>query len=146
LSSAARASLAEHIKTGTMFNISALAANVLNSLDNAAKDTLEEPRVSATALRNQRLNATRDEKHEQSDDDEIVEESVPERAREVLATRVLHAHQYSCFLPLYMNLACGSTKNTTTAETYQQRECDASPIDGTKNAGNIQYSSARFGR
>ncbi|KAJ1413732.1 hypothetical protein B484DRAFT_454991 [Ochromonadaceae sp. CCMP2298] len=35
-------------------NLAANALNVLNSLDNAAKDTLEEPRLSATALRSKR--------------------------------------------------------------------------------------------
>ena len=33
-----------------MFNIS----NLLNSIDNAAKETLEEPKVSATSIRMQR--------------------------------------------------------------------------------------------
>lgn len=51
-----------------MFNFGALAANVLNSLDNAAKDTLEEPRVSATALRSQRRGHTRQD--DVSDDEE----------------------------------------------------------------------------
>jgi hypothetical protein len=38
-----------------MFNISALASSVLDSLDSVAKDTLEEhPKVSATALRKNR--------------------------------------------------------------------------------------------
>ena len=54
-----------------MFNFGALAANVLNSLDNAAKDTLEEPRMSATALRSQRRGeSSSDEQHSYQSDDE----------------------------------------------------------------------------
>ncbi len=38
-----------------MFNLTALASSVLDSLDNVAKDTLEEqPKVSATKLRKSR--------------------------------------------------------------------------------------------
>lgn len=37
-----------------MFDLGKLAANVLNSIDNAAKETLEEPKLSATAIRSQR--------------------------------------------------------------------------------------------
>ncbi len=56
-----------------MFNFGALAANVLNSLDNAAKDTLEEPRVSATALRSQqrRGQATQDDVSDNEEDNEV---------------------------------------------------------------------------
>ena len=54
-----------------MFNFGALAANVLNSLDNVAKDTLEEPRMSATALRSQRLGRdNRDEQHDYQSEEE----------------------------------------------------------------------------
>jgi hypothetical protein len=38
----------------SMFNLGALAKNVLNSLDDAAKETLEEPKVSATTMRARR--------------------------------------------------------------------------------------------
>jgi len=55
-----------------MFNFGALAANVLNSLDNAAKDTLEEPRVSATALRSQRRGqATQEDVSDNEEDNEV---------------------------------------------------------------------------
>lgn len=37
-----------------MFNLGALASSVLESLDNVAKETLEEPKISATALRSKR--------------------------------------------------------------------------------------------
>jgi hypothetical protein len=37
-----------------MFNLGALATTVLNSIDNVAKETLEEPKVSATALRSRK--------------------------------------------------------------------------------------------
>jgi hypothetical protein len=53
-----------------MFNLGALAANVLNSLDNAAKDTLEEPKISATALRSQRQSAYNNESDSRRSDDE----------------------------------------------------------------------------
>lgn len=68
----------------SMFNLGALAANVLNSLDNAAKDTLEEPRVSATALRNQRLNANNPDLETNPSDDEENDHPEPERPREVI--------------------------------------------------------------
>ena len=43
-----------------MFNLTSLAASVLDSLDNVAKETLEEPKVSATSLRKSRkLDTTR---------------------------------------------------------------------------------------
>ena len=56
-----------------MFNFGALAANVLNSLDNAAKDTLEEPRVSATALRSQqrRGQAREEDVSDNEEDNEV---------------------------------------------------------------------------
>lgn len=66
-----------------MFNIGAYAANVLNSLDSVAKDTLEEPRISATALRNQRLNAANKEDKSNESDNEDIPEAEPERPREV---------------------------------------------------------------
>ena len=34
-----------------MFNLGRLTSDLLNTLDSAAKDTLEEPQVSATSLR-----------------------------------------------------------------------------------------------
>eukprot|EP01032_Pedospumella_encystans_P010542 gene10542-12312_t len=62
-----------------MFNFGALAANVLNSLDNAAKDTLEEPRVSATALRSQqRRGQAREEDVSDNEEDNEVDYSPTE--------------------------------------------------------------------
>ena len=61
-----------------MFNFGALASNVLNSLDNAAKDTLEEPRISATALRSQRQNAQAPQPTSDDDGDDDNEDSDPE--------------------------------------------------------------------
>lgn len=58
-----------------MFNFGALAANVLNSLDNAAKDTLEEPRVSATALRSQRRGQSRQDYVSEDDEDNAADDS-----------------------------------------------------------------------
>jgi hypothetical protein len=52
-----------------MFNLGALAANVLNSLDSAAKETLQEPTISATALRSQRLQQAG--RHQVDEDDDI---------------------------------------------------------------------------
>ncbi len=37
-----------------MFNLGALASSVLDSIDSVAKETLEEPKVSATVLRSKR--------------------------------------------------------------------------------------------
>lgn len=37
-----------------MFNLGTIASNMLNSIDNAAKETLEEPKLSATALRSKK--------------------------------------------------------------------------------------------
>lgn len=37
-----------------MFNLGALASSVLDSIDSVAKETLEEPKVSATAIRSKR--------------------------------------------------------------------------------------------
>jgi hypothetical protein len=34
-----------------MFNLGRLTSDLLNTLDSAAKDTLEEPQISATSLR-----------------------------------------------------------------------------------------------
>lgn len=34
-----------------MFNLGRLTADLLNTLDSAAKDSLEEPQISATSLR-----------------------------------------------------------------------------------------------
>ena len=62
-----------------MFNFGALAANVLNSLDNVAKDTLEEPRISATAIRSKRQNTAEidtDDFHHSDDEDEQDHEEV----------------------------------------------------------------------
>jgi hypothetical protein len=73
-----------------MFNLGALAANVLNSLDNAAKDTLEEPKISATALRSQRQNAYNNESDSRrSDDEDNDEEDQP-----VQVTRQLNAYTH----------------------------------------------------
>lgn len=58
-----------------MFNFSTLAANVLNSLDNAAKDTLEEPRISATALRSKRLPKSKDDELSDEEDDNLEQET-----------------------------------------------------------------------
>ena len=46
-----------------MFNLGALASNVLNSIDSAAKETLEEPKQSATAIRRQKLKYANSESH-----------------------------------------------------------------------------------
>lgn len=61
-----------------MFNFGALAANVLNSLDNAAKDTLEEPRISATALRSQRQgrNNTDGQQDYQSEEEDNAQDDI----------------------------------------------------------------------
>ena len=37
-----------------MFNLGSIASSVLNSIDNVAKETLEEPKLSATAIRSRR--------------------------------------------------------------------------------------------
>ncbi len=37
-----------------MFNLSGALSNVLNNLDNVAKETLEEPKLSATQIRKQK--------------------------------------------------------------------------------------------
>jgi hypothetical protein len=58
-----------------MFNFSTLAANVLNSLDNAAKDTLEEPRISATALRSKRLPKSKNDELSDEEDDTLEQET-----------------------------------------------------------------------
>lgn len=81
-----------------MFNFGALAANVLNSLDNAAKDTLEEPRVSATALRSQRNARSKDEDvsdEEDNDIDDNIDEDVDDQVSvsflaALIATFTLH--------------------------------------------------------
>jgi hypothetical protein len=70
-----------------MFNLGALAANVLNSLDNAAKDTLEEPKISATALRSQRQSVyNNDSDSRRSDDDDNDDEEQPVQVDNFLNT------------------------------------------------------------
>jgi len=52
-----------------MFNLGRLTSDLLNTLDSAAKDTLEEPQVSATSLR-------RAKKQQQSAQGELLSQEV----------------------------------------------------------------------
>ena len=44
-----------------MFNLGKITTDLLNSIDNAAKETLEEPKESATTLRSKRRNLNQKE-------------------------------------------------------------------------------------
>jgi hypothetical protein len=84
-----------------MFNLGALAANVLNSLDNAAKDTLEEPKISATALRSQRQSAYNNESDSRRSDDEDNDEE--EQPVQVVVSSNILARLVHLNLPEYVN-------------------------------------------
>jgi hypothetical protein len=63
-----------------MFNLRSLAASVLDSIDSVAKDTLEEPKVSATTLRKSRNEEKNDD--ENNDNEENTEEFLLPQAQD----------------------------------------------------------------
>ena len=83
-----------------MFNLGALAANVLNSLDSAAKETLEEPRISATALRSQRHSSSsgNNKAYRSDEDDDDIEGDATHTQDYVETSGKPPVKYYNCYI------------------------------------------------
>jgi hypothetical protein len=66
-----------------MFNLRSLAASVLDSIDSVAKDTLEEPKVSATTLRKSRNEEKNEDENNDNEENTTEEFLLPHTQDEV---------------------------------------------------------------